>query len=211
MKTQTDLFIFDKTYRDKSFPFTGIDEAGRGPLAGPVTAAAVILPQTFYHKDINDSKKLSPKKREELSEIIKKEALTYAIISIDNTIIDTINILQASLLAMKKAVLSLKIKPKICLIDGNKKIPDLEFNQETIVGGDAKSASIAAASILAKVERDKIMIDFSKQFANYNFQKHKGYATKEHIAEIKKHGICVIHRKTFAPIPQILSQPLFEF
>jgi ribonuclease HII len=206
LKTQTDLFLFDSAYHVQSFPFAGVDEAGRGPLAGPVTAAAVIFPNDFYHKDINDSKKLSAKTREELSKIIKKESIAYSIVSIDNNVIDEINILQASLLAMKKAVLGLNTKPTLCLIDGNKKIPDFDTAQETIIRGDAKSASIAAASILAKVERDKIMIDFSIKFPNYSFEKHKGYATQEHIAAIRKYGICVIHRKTFSPIPQILER-----
>ncbi|MDR3243954.1 MAG: ribonuclease HII [Elusimicrobiota bacterium] len=211
MKNQSNLFSFDEKYHKEYASFAGIDEAGRGPLAGPVTAAAVILPKDFYNSDINDSKKLSPQKRQELSFIIKKEALSFSIISIDNTIIDKINILQASLLAMKEAALSLKIKPQICIIDGNKQIPNLEIAQKTIVKGDAKSASIAAASILAKVERDKIMIEFSKRFPKYNFAKHKGYPTKEHIEEIKKYGVSVIHRKSFSPIFQILNQMQFEF
>lgn len=202
-----DIFSFDKNFYDKGFALVaGIDEAGRGPLAGPVAAAAVILPKDLTIPDLNDSKQLSGKKRETLFEIIKEKALAYAIASVDNKIIDKINILQATFLAMSRAVLKLKIKPELCLIDGNRKVPELLFNQETIIGGDAKSASIAAASILAKVSRDRMMLGYAKQYPVYKFEKHKGYGTKKHIEALKKYGVCPIHRATFTPVSDIISQ-----
>ncbi|MDR0820177.1 MAG: ribonuclease HII [Endomicrobium sp.] len=203
----SDLFPFDRNFYNRGFyPVAGIDEAGRGPLAGPVAAAAVILSKNSAIPDLNDSKQLSEKKRETLFEIIKETALTYAVETVNNEIIDKINILQATLLAMSRAVLKLKIKPDLCLIDGNRKVHGLSFNQETIVGGDAKSACIAAASILAKVSRDKMMLEYAKQYPVYEFEKHKGYGTKKHIEALKKYGICPIHRLTFSPVSDIISQ-----
>jgi ribonuclease HII len=199
------LFLFDKKYLKKNFNgIAGIDEVGRGTIAGPVTAAAVIFPKNCHINGVNDSKKISAKKRKELSVEIKQKALSFSCISIDNVIIEKINILQASLLAMKKAILSLGLKPDICLIDGINRIEDLSICQDIIIGGDGKSASIAAASILAKTIRDEIMIDYSKLYPHYNFEKHKGYPTEEHIKAIKKFGICPIHRRTFTPIKQLL-------
>jgi ribonuclease HII len=193
--------FFDRNFYNKGLVFVaGIDEAGRGSLAGPVTAAAVILPKDLIIPDLNDSKQVSKRKREQLFVIIEKKALAYGISSVDNTIVDKINILQATFLAMSKSVLKLQIKPELCLIDGNHKIPSLAFRQEAIVGGDAKSACIAAASILAKVTRDKIMTEYAKQYPVYKFEKHKGYATKQHIESLKQYGPCPIHRITFAPI-----------
>lgn len=195
------LFAFDKIFYSKGLKLVaGIDEAGRGPLAGPVVASTVILPENCIIDDLNDSKKLSPKKRELLFEIIKEKALFYAISIIDNYIIDKINILQATLLAMKNSILQLEKKPDICLIDGNCKVKDLDIAQETIVGGDAKSAAIAAASILAKVTRDNLMGEYAKKYPLYGFDKHKGYGTKKHIEAINQYGVCPIHRMTFAPI-----------
>jgi ribonuclease HII len=185
---------------------TGIDEAGRGPLAGPVAAAAVIFPKDLILPDLNDSKKLSEKKREALFEMIKEKASAYAIETVDNKIIDKINILKATFLAMSRAVLKLKIKPDLCLIDGNQKIPGLPFNQETIVKGDAKSACIAAASILAKVARDRIMFRYAKKYPVYEFEKHKGYGTKKHIEILKKYGHCPIHRITFSAVSNITAE-----
>ena len=204
MKT-LELFKFDKFYFDKGLGFvSGVDEAGRGPLAGPVVAAAVILSEETIIEEVNDSKKLTPKKREILFEIIKSKALSYGIGIVDNTTIDKINILQATFLAMKNALEQLKIKPDIVLVDGNHKIPNLEIKQEALVSGDARSQSIACASILAKVTRDKIMDEYAKQYPQYLFEKHKGYGTKAHIEAIKKFGACPIHRKTFAPLNSIL-------
>ena len=174
----------------------GTDEAGRGPLAGPVVAAAVILPKDFYDERINDSKKLSAKLREELFKVICKNALAYSYTSISHTKIDKINILKASLLAMKSSVEKLKIQPDIILVDGNR-----SFNYDaeviTIVKGDSKSLSIASASIIAKVVRDRIMMRLSKKYPNYGWNTNKGYPTAEHIEAILKYGTCAIHRKTF--------------
>ena len=180
----------------------GIDEAGRGPLAGPVVAAAAILPKDISIPYLNDSKKLTEKKRNELFEIIKEKALAYAVSIVGNNKIDEVNILQATFIAMKNSVLSLKIIPDLCLVDGNHKIPSLELNQEAVVDGDAKSAAIAAASILAKVTRDKIMRDYAEKFPHYGFDKHKGYGTKIHMEALKKYGACEIHRQSFAPVRQ---------
>jgi ribonuclease HII len=174
----------------------GVDEAGRGPLAGPVVAAAVIFPQGCKLQGINDSKKLSPKKRRELFYEIKKSALTTAIAIIKTDIIDQINILRASLLAMEQAVKNLDTQPDYILIDGNYTIP-IRIQQETMIKGDAKCCSIAAASILAKVTRDAIMDDYHFLYPQYNFKQHKGYPTKEHLEAIRKFGPSPIHRKTF--------------
>lgn len=174
----------------------GTDEAGRGPLAGPVVAAAVILPKDFYDERINDSKKLSAKLREELFKVICKNALAYSYTSISHKKIDKINILKASLLAMKTSVEKLIIQPDIILVDGNR-----PFNYDaeviTIVKGDSKSLSIASASIIAKVVRDRIMMRLSKKYPNYGWNTNKGYPTAEHIEAVLKYGTCSIHRKTF--------------
>lgn len=174
----------------------GVDEAGRGPLAGPVYAAAVILPKGYVVEGVNDSKKLSEKKREALFDKIKEEAISYSIASASCTEIDEINILQATFLAMRRAVDGLEVKPDIALIDGNK-TPGLKIAEKAIVKGDAKSASIAAASILAKVSRDRYMLKMAETYPEYQFEKHKGYGTKLHYEMIKKYGISPIHRKTF--------------
>ena len=203
MKT-LELFNFDKLYFGKGLRFvSGVDEAGRGPLAGPVVAAAVILSDDTIIEEVNDSKKLTPKKREILFDKIKLQALSYGVGIVDSVIIDKINILQATFLAMKHALDKLAIKPEIVLVDGNHKIPGLEIKQEAIVSGDAKSQSIACASILAKVTRDRMMDEYAKQYPRYLFEKHKGYGTKAHIEAIKKFGACPIHRKTFAPLNSI--------
>ncbi len=174
----------------------GVDEAGRGPLAGPVFAAAVILPYHLVIDGINDSKKLSEKKRDVLYDKIKSQAIAYNISLATEKEIDKINILNATLLAMKRAVEGLKVKPDFILIDGNK-MPDLDVASCAIVKGDSLSASIAAASILAKVERDNLMKLLSKKYPQYSFEKHKGYGTKLHIELIKKYGPSKIHRKSF--------------
>ena len=174
----------------------GVDEAGRGPLAGPVFAAAVILPEGEFIEGINDSKKLSPKKRDELYDIIKEKAIACASASLDEKVIDEINILNASMLAMKTALSSLKIKADYALIDGNK-TPDLNIPCSALVKGDSKSISIAAASIIAKVERDRYITAMAEKYPEYGFEKHKGYGTKQHNEAILKYGPCPIHRKTF--------------
>lgn len=176
--------------------YAGIDEVGRGPLAGPVVAAAVILPRDFNVLGINDSKKLSEKRREELFELIKENAVAYSFGMVDNRIIDEINILQATKLAMKKAIEGLKIKPEHILIDAVK-LEDVDIPQTSIIKGDEKSLAVAAASIMAKVTRDHMMEEYSKTYPGYAFEKNKGYGTKAHYDGIAQNGITPIHRKTF--------------
>src|SRR5574338_56682 len=188
---------FDKKYLTDNYKYlAGTDEAGRGPLAGPVVAAAVILPIDFYDERINDSKKLSSNLREELFNVICKNALAYSYTVISQNKIDEINILKASLLAMRKSVSKLNPQPDIILIDGNK---SFNYNAEviTIVKGDSKSLSIASASIIAKVVRDRIMIRSAKKYPIYGWDRNKGYPTKEHIEAVLKYGACELHRKTF--------------
>ncbi len=174
----------------------GIDEAGRGPLAGPVYAAAVILPEECVIEGLNDSKKLSEKRREELYDIIIEKAVAYNIQSVSEKIIDEVNILNAVFIAMNKASQALSPQPDYVLVDGNR-IKDMIFPCETVVKGDSKSINIAAASILAKVSRDRYITEISDKYPEYNFAKHKGYGTKEHVEALKKYGPCEIHRKTF--------------
>ncbi len=174
----------------------GVDEAGRGPLAGPVFAAAVILPDNLGDLGINDSKKLSEKKRDALFDVIREKAIAYCVASADEKEIDEINILNATFLAMKRAVEGLSVKPDIALIDGNRK-PCTGVEEMTLVKGDAKSISIAAASILAKVSRDRYLSQLDEKYPEYQFAKHKGYPTALHYEMIKKHGISPVHRLTF--------------
>lgn len=189
------MCAYEKEYSTFSY-ICGIDEAGRGPLAGPVVAAAVILKKDSRILYVNDSKKLSEKKRNELFDIIKEEALSYGIGIVDNDRIDEINILQATYEAMRIAVNKLSVKPDILLNDAVT-IPLLDMKQVPIVKGDAKSLSIASASILAKVTRDRIMEEYDSLYPEYGFAKHKGYGTKAHIDALKENGPCLIHRKTF--------------
>lgn len=174
----------------------GIDEAGRGPLAGPVFAAAVILPDGLEDIGLNDSKKLTEKKRDLLFDIIKEKAVAYGIGSASEKEIDEINILNATFLAMKRAVEALGVTPDIALVDGNRK-PKTGIPEETIVKGDAKCISIAAASVLAKVSRDRYLLELDKQYPEYQFAKHKGYPTALHYEMIKKYGISPVHRLSF--------------
>lgn len=174
----------------------GVDEAGRGPLAGPVYAAAVILPDNVFIEGINDSKKLTEKRREELFDIICEKAIAYNICSVDEKRIDEINILNATFEAMNGAAAGLSVTPDYVLIDGNR-IKDMTLPHETVVKGDAKSASIAAASILAKVSRDRFIAEMAKIYPEYGFEKHKGYGTAAHNAAILTYGPCSIHRRTF--------------
>ena len=174
----------------------GVDEAGRGPLAGAVYAAAVILPEDVFIEGLNDSKKLSEKKREALFDVICEKAVSYSIASVDEKRIDEINILNATFEAMNKAIDGLKIQPDYVLIDGNR-IKGTDIPHETVVKGDAKSVSIAAASILAKVSRDRYITEAAKTYPEYGFEKHKGYGTAAHNEAILKYGMCPIHRRTF--------------
>ena len=181
----------------------GVDEAGRGPLAGPVFAAAVILDDDVVIEGINDSKKLSEKKREELFDEIIKKARAYSISSVDEKVIDEINILQATFLAMRTAVNELSEKPDTVLVDGDKS-PGIAIEHKTVVKGDSKSMVIAAASILAKVSRDRYITKAAEKYPGYGFEKHKGYGTKAHYEAIEKYGICEIHRQSF--LKKILSK-----
>ena len=174
----------------------GVDEAGRGPLAGPVYAAAVILPENTIIRGINDSKKISEKKREELYGEITEKALAYCIASVDEKRIDEINILNATFEAMNKAVQGLTSVPDYVIIDGNR-ISGMTIPHETVVKGDSKSISIAAASILAKVSRDRFICDMAAKYPEYGFEKHKGYGTKAHTEALLKYGPCEIHRRSF--------------
>lgn len=174
----------------------GVDEAGRGPLAGPVVAAAVILPRNFFHAEIDDSKKLSPPKREELYGVIKKSAVAYAFGIVEAHVIDSINILEATKAAMHTAVTNLNPPPDFVLIDALK-VESLSYRQFALTKGDTLSISVAAASILAKVYRDTIMCQYHKSYPQYAFNKHKGYPTKLHRACIRKYGSSPIHRKSF--------------
>ncbi len=191
------MYIIEREKRLKGYDIIcGTDEAGRGPLAGPVYAAAVILPEELLIPGLNDSKKLSEQRREELFNVITEKAVAYSIASVDEKRIDEMNILNASLEAMNIAVGTLDIKPDFVLVDGNM-TRGLCFPCEAVVKGDAKSASIAAASILAKVSRDRYMIKMAEEYPQYGFEKHKGYGTKAHSEAILKYGPCPIHRRSF--------------
>ena len=174
----------------------GIDEAGRGPLAGPVFAAAVVLPHGILLPGLNDSKKLTQSKREKLFDMIIEGAVAYGIASADHTVIDSINILNATFLAMRSAFETLPVKPDFVLIDGNRD-PGLRCDGRCLVGGDGKSASVAAASILAKVSRDRFMTEIAGEYPQYAFERHKGYGTGLHFERLNEYGPSAIHRKTF--------------
>lgn len=177
----------------------GVDEVGRGPLAGPVLAAAVILDKKFPIDGLRDSKKLSEKKREQLANLIKQNARCWALGFASVPEIDHLNILHASLLAMKRAVENLSLMPKLVLVDGNR-CPDLHIKSEAIIGGDDLIAEISAASIIAKVARDKIMTYFDKSYPDFGFSQHKGYPTQKHMLALHKHGVTPLHRTSFAPV-----------
>ena len=190
-------YTFDSSFKnDEVKIICGVDEAGRGPLAGPVVAAACILPDGFQIEGLNDSKKLTEKKRDKLFDIIIENAIDFSIAMASVEEIEEINILNAAMLAMKRAIDGLNTKPDLALIDGNTS-RGFTLPTKTVVGGDAKSPSIAAASILAKVTRDRMCYEFDKQFPEYGFAKHKGYGTKMHIEAIKNHGVTPIHRPSF--------------
>lgn len=191
-------YIFEKQFREQGYNLIcGVDEAGRGPLAGPVFAAAVILPIDCEIEGLNDSKKLSEKKRELLFDVIKEKAIAYSIASASVDEIEQFNILKATFLAMNRAISGLNVKADFAIIDGNRVPDNIAVNCEVLVKGDSKSMSVAAASVLAKVSRDRLLIEYDEKFPEYNFKKHKGYGTKEHYEAIAKHGICEVHRKSF--------------
>lgn len=195
--SQADLWeIEDSFYQQGIVTICGVDEAGRGPLAGPVCAAAVILPPHLEIPGLNDSKKLSDQRRRALMPIIKDQALAYGIGFASHEQIDKINILQATFLAMERALAQLTIRPDLALIDGNRE-KDFGLPVQTVVKGDSRSANIAAASILAKVTRDDLMLKMAKEYPEYGFEIHKGYGTKAHYEALRIHGPCPIHRMTF--------------
>ena len=195
--SEVNMWEIENSYFDKGLRvICGVDEAGRGPLAGPVCAAAVILPPNADIPGLNDSKKLTDKRRRELFPIIKEQAIAYGIGLASHEEIDEINILQATYLAMERALAQLSIKPELALIDGNR-ARDFGIPVQTVVKGDSLSASIAAASILAKVTRDDLMMEAAKDYPQYQFDVHKGYGTKAHYAALTEHGPSPIHRMTF--------------
>ncbi len=192
-----DWLYYENTAYEKGYNLVcGVDEAGRGPLAGPVCAAAVVLPKGLILEGVNDSKKLTEKKREALFDVITEQALDWSIAFATVEEIEEINILNAAMLAMKRAVEGLKNPVDFAIIDGNRK-PLLEIDCEAVVKGDAKSMSVAAASILAKVSRDRILRQYAVDYPQYGFEKHKGYGTKVHVEALKKYGPCEVHRPSF--------------
>ena len=191
-------FSYELEAQNKGFKFVcGVDEAGRGPLAGPVCAAAVVLPLDCEIEGLNDSKKISEKKREMLFDVIVEKAVAYSIAYGTLEEIENYNILEATYIAMNRAIEGLNVKPDFALIDGNRVPKGIAIPCETVVKGDAKSCSIAAASILAKVTRDRLMLEYDKKYPQYLFAQHKGYGTKAHYEAIKQHGVCEIHRLSF--------------
>ena len=195
--SEINMWQFEESCYEKGYKLVcGVDEAGRGPLAGPVCAAAVILPPNINIPGLNDSKKLSDKRRRELFPVIKEQALAYAITFADETEIDNINILQATFRAMEQAVSQLSVAPDYILVDGNK-LPQLPADAQAVVHGDSLSASIAAASVLAKVARDDVMLEAANTYPEYGFDIHKGYGTKAHYEALSQYGPCKLHRMTF--------------
>ncbi len=197
----------EEMLRNKGCQFIcGVDEVGRGPLAGPVVAAAVILPEDLELDGLDDSKKLSPIRRNKIFEQIINSDTICAVGIIDNESIDKINILKASLMAMRKAVMDLKKAPDFVIVDGTFPIPKLEYPQFAVVKGDSRCCSIAAASVVAKVTRDRIMEKYDAMYPGFSFSKHKGYPTAEHMEELRREGPCEIHRKSFKPVAEIINQ-----
>ena len=200
LKIPDQLWYEEKLWKKGTELIAGVDESGRGPLAGPVVAAAVIFPPKIQLEGIKDSKKLLPPKREELFEKIFNSALSVGMGIVDEKEIDQINILNASLEAMRLAVLDLNIVPEFVLVDGNRKIPDLNIPQLPLIGGDSLSLFVASASIVAKVTRDRLMLKYHKTYPQFCFAQNKGYCTKSHVKALKDYGPCKIHRCSFHPV-----------
>lgn len=194
--------LYGKGYR----ALCGVDEVGRGPLAGPVVAAAVIVPPGVQIEGIDDSKRLTAIRREELFEEIARLELKCAVGVIDNAEIDRLNIHKASLMAMRKALQALDQRPDFVIVDGNFAIPNVDQPQFAVVGGDRRCQSVAAASVVAKVTRDRIMIRYQELYPSFSFARHKGYPTPLHLDELQRHGPCDIHRKTFRPVTELMEQ-----
>ncbi len=210
-ETQAELKNIERTLIIKGYNnIAGTDEAGRGPLAGPVVAAAVIIPKDVTIPNLKDSKKLTKNQREELFEKIATSGAICSVGVIDNETIDRINILKASLLAMRKAIMSLEVSPDFILVDGSFTIPNIIVPQMALIGGDAICAPISAASIIAKVTRDRIMDRYQEIYPDYSFTNHRGYPTKRHLDELKNFGPTDIHRKTFRPVEKLLNKSMFE-
>lgn len=208
MNDQINLYEFEEKLYDEGFHFIcGVDEAGRGPLAGPLVVAACILPPFLRIEGINDSKQLSAKKRKELYKVIVKNALAYKIVFVTEEDVDSLNIYQATKKGMLMAIAGLKHKPDYALIDAMP-LGELEIPHNSIIHGDARCASVAAASILAKVTRDEYMEKMDIKYPNYGFKKHKGYGTKAHMQALEKYGPCKIHRKSFAPVSKFYSKQM---
>lgn len=204
MPEKIDLTVYERSLWKKDIKLVaGIDEAGRGPLAGPVVAAVAIFPPFKKIEGIRDSKKLSPKRREHLFELINREALDWGVGIVSERIIEEINILQATRLAMTKAIQNLKISPEFLLIDGPIHL-DVDISQKPIIRGDEQSFSIGAASIIAKVLRDRLMRKYHRLFPEYGFNEHKGYPTPKHLDALQTYGPCPIHRRTYEPVQRLL-------
>ncbi len=201
VRSSQDMGLYEKKLWKEGWELVaGVDEVGRGPLAGPVVAASVILPKNFFVPGVDDSKKLTKIKREKLFEQIMDEAIEVGIAMVREMTIDRLNILNASLKAMWRAVTKLKTSPQLVLVDGNQKIPNLAFPQMPIVKGDSKSMSIASASIIAKVTRDKIMDRYHRKYPEFCFADNKGYSTKSHVEALREFGPCKIHRRSFKTV-----------
>lgn len=195
---------YENAWKQRGYTcIAGIDEAGRGPLAGPVSVAAVVLPEGFEHGDLNDSKQLTEAKRERIyEELVSCEDVRWSVALIHAEEVDSINILQATYVGMRRVALALQPQPEVVLIDG-RPVPNFPIKQQALVKGDALSLSIAAASVIAKVTRDRLMLEAAGKYPQYGFEKHKGYGTKLHLAKLAEHGPCPLHRRSFAPIAQL--------
>jgi ribonuclease HII len=202
-----DLLYFERSaHKSGALRVAGLDEVGRGPLAGPVVAAAVVFPKGLLIPGVTDSKQLTEGQREQFYTLIIDAAVTYGIGIVDERTIDEVNIREASIIAMERALEAITPAPDHLLIDGNFILPRVSIPQKAIIKGDCRSHSIAAASILAKVTRDRIMRDLHERYPRYNFQKHKGYCTAEHLSLLKQHGPCDAHRKSFQPVAEMLQE-----